>query len=838
MKNSSLFVLVLILTLFCLLQTGFPQTGLITGKVIDSKTREPLAGVNIVVNEPGRIGTISDLQGNFLIKIPVGSYSLKASLLGYKTLVKTDVIVRSDYETWVDILLTEAVLTTGEVIVKADYFDKSITQNNLSTIILSPEEVRRSPGSSLDVQRILQGMAGVSFSSDRNNELIVRGGAPDETLVILDNMEIHSINHFPDEYNSGGAVNMINVALLQNIQFCTGGFISRYGDKLSSVMNIETRDGTRTNSFNGNINISSAGVGAILEGGINNGKGSWLISARNSFLSLIKDAIGKSAVPQYYDVQCKLVYDLSDKHTLSFSGIYGKDKIKEDNDFEDENTLKAGQIDSVSQTLEDIRQSQYAIGLTIKSLWNKNLYSLFTIYCNNYHFDLNETDYFSSLSYDAAGNLIHSHLLAKDLAYNDVHDNGEIALKGEFVWNVNSSNELNLGASLKTIRYDQNIFYGGDSSRYDINYDGWNTPDDIYVFENPSTIKSLLEFFKSYKTYFFINDKIKLLNDRLLLNLGLRYDYFNYSGNGNLSPRLSLSYSLIQDMTTINLAYGNYYQAHTLPDYSDKFNSDINRNLKNTFARHLVIGFDQILADGLKLTIEGYYKKYSDIPVPEEFIHYNDRTFRSEKYVNIGSKYSYGIDLLIQQKLVNDFFGTLAYSRMWSRYEDPRIGMSGKSYTSEYEYPDVLTVICGKRFEELRSRLDRAPFYIKYPSYILPFSDDMEISIRWRFATGRPYTPKLFVTTEQHSEAGLRWTKGSWISVDEINSERYPDYHRLDIGFNSRYNFSGWSLSIYFSIENVYNRHNVARIRYKADGQTEEVYQFSLLPVIGLEIQL
>jgi len=837
MKISGLFITVLFLLENVFISLVVAQTGIITGRITDSKTREPLIGATLIINELANVGAVSDTVGSFYIKVPAGSYSLKASMIGYTPVVKTDVIVRTESEVKLIIQLSETTISVDEVTVKADYFDKSVLENNLSTIILGAEEVKRSPGSSLDVQRILQGMAGVSFSTDRTNELIVRGGSSDENLVIMDDMEIHSINHFPDEYSSGGAINMINIALVQDIQFSTGGFISKYGDKLSSVMNISTREGTRNNSLDGNVNLSMAGAGVILEGSLNKGRGSWLISMRNSFMDLIKNAIGKSSVPKYYDMQYKLVYDLSSKHTLSSSGIYGRDRIFEEDESDDTKLSLAGKTDSVSQFNEDIKQYQYAAGITLKSIWKNNFYSVFTISCNNYHYDVNETEQFVSLQYNAGGNVFQSNILKDKVVYDDKHDNGEGVFKGEFVWNINKSQELNFGASFKTIRYKQNIFFGGDSSRYDTALNGWNTPDDIYVADQSSNLEFDIKFFNNLKNYLFINDKIKFLGDRLILNLGLRYDYFSYSSKGNLSPRISASFSLIPEFTSINFAYGDYYQAHSFPIYSDRYKSEVNKHLKNTHSRHFVLGVEQILSDGLRLTLEGYHKKYSDIPVSEEFIHSDDRTFRSEKYMNVGEKYSYGLDLFVQQKLVKDFFGTFAYSWMQSKFEDPRIGKEGNEYASEFEYPHVFTLILGKRFSDLRNELDKMPFYLKYPSYILPFSNDMEISLRWRYANGRIYTPKIFVTTEQYYEGGTRWSKGSWITVDEINSKRYPDYHRLDIAFNSRYNFTSWSLSIYLSIQNIYNRKNVAKHRYNPDGIQENVHQFSLFPVAGIEIQ-
>lgn len=815
----------------------FSQSGIITGSVVDSKTREPLVGVNIMVNELENAGTASDIDGKFIIRVPVGSYSLRASLVGYTPVIKTDVIIKTGYEAVVQIQLSEMTLKIDEVTVMADYFDKSSIENNLSTITLGTEEIKRSPGSAIDFQRILQGMAGVSFSTDRTNELLVRGGAPDENLTILDNIEIHSTNHFPNEYNSGGAVNMVNIDLIQNIQFSTGGFISKYGNKLSSVTNITTREGTRNSVLDGNINISMAGFGGVLEGAINNGKGSWLFSARNSFLSLLKDAIGLSAVPVYNDMQFKLVYDLSSKHKLSLSVIYGNDILDEESDPDNSDYALAGKIDSVSLSIENIKQYQYAAGATLKSLWNNSFYSLFTLYHYNYHTKAAETEQFFSRNYNSDGDVFQSKLLNEITEYKALGDIGEVGVKTEFVWNIRKSQELNLGGGIKTDRFKREIYVGANTTRYDTENDGWATPDDIYIIEPSSEIIYNINLFDNIKAEAFVNNKLRLFNDRLVLNIGLRYDYFSYSGKGNISPRLSASYYIIPALTSLNFAYGEYYQTQNYLTYSDRYKSDINKNLKNTHSSHFVLGLEHIMDEGLKIALEGYYKNYMDIPVSEEFILYNDRTFRSEKYLNIGKQKSYGIDLSIQQKLAKSYYGTLAYSRMWSKFKDPRIGKEGKEYPSDYEYPHVLTIILGKRFSNLRDRLNEAPLYIKYLSYLLPFSNDMEISARWRYASGRVYTPRTFKTNEQYYEGEIRWSKGIWVSGEDINSARFPDYHRLDISFSSRYNFSKWSLSVYLSIENIYNRENVARYRYNADGSKEIVGQFSLFPVAGIEME-
>jgi hypothetical protein len=828
---------VLFIFLFFCFGAVFAQQSLIAGRVEDASSGEILIGANVVVNERSNTGGATDANGNFRISVPVGSYSIKVSSVGYAPMVKTDVIVKSGKESFVVIKLNPTNVELNEVVVQSDYFDKSIQVNNLATVVLSSEEIRRSPGSAQDFQRILQGMAGVSFSNDQNNELLVRGGSPNENLTVYDNMELHSTNHYPNEMNSGGPINMVNVDLIENIQFSTGGFISKYGDKLSSVMSIETREGTRNSLLKGNVNLSMAGAGVILEGGINNGKGSWVFSARKSYIDLIAGSFGLTAIPKYYDFQFKAGYDLSPMHHLSISGIYGNDKILFDGEADVTREWLANGKDSVGYNRIDVKQSQFAIGTSLKSIWSKNFYSLVTVYHNNFKYFVDVDENYVQRSFDASGKSYDHQLLNSRKIVQDNHHAGILAGKSEFVWKLSNEHELSFGGYLGSGDFVQDVYVFGDSARYWLSrFNAWS-PTVVTPFSQMTTD---IKYFDHQKYYVFANDKIKFFDDRVLLNIGFRYDYFSYSEKGNVSPRVSASYYIIPGITNFNLAYGEYYQTQSYPTYGPLYgkneDANVNRYLRNTHARHYVAGFEHILDDGLKVTLEGYYKQYSDIPVTEQFIHFFDRMYRSNITVNTGKQNAYGIDLMIQQKLVEDYYGTLSYSKMLSKMKDPRIGREGKEYTSDYEFPNILTLIFGKRFADLRKNLDEMPFYIKYPSMILPFSDDMEISVRYRYASGKVYTPKEWKTDEQYYEGGVRWSKGNWVENDEINSARYPDYHRLDIALNSRYNFEKWSLSVYLSIQNLYNRKNIAGYQYNSDGTRDNIYQFSLLPVAGIEV--
>ncbi len=828
MSRTKIFFLFLIISFSNILS----QTSLISGKIEDATNGESLIGVNIIVNEINGLGTATDIDGKFKLQIQPGSYSLKISYIGYNPIVKTDVVVLAGKETFLNIKLTPSAIQINETVVRADYFDKSIQTNNLATVMLSPEEIRRSPGSIQDFQRILQGIAGVSFSDDKNNELLVRGGSPNENLTLLDEMELHSTNHFPNEFNSGGPINMINVDLIENIQFSTGGFISKYGDKLSSVMQITTREGTRSSYLSGNVNLSIAGYGGIFEGKINDGKGSWVISARKSYINLIAGAVGLTAVPYYYDFQFKVAYDLSSSQKLSWSGIYGNDKILIEGESDEEDKSKAGVIDSVGIERVDVKKYQYATGLTLKSIWQKNIYSSTTLYFNKYYNDVKVDEDFTVRNYDDNGKLNLGSIINKRNIYDDISHNSTLALKNEWYWNLDNTNELSFGGSVATGDFIQTLHITENLSRYFINGQ-WTPP----VIVPESNLDYNIKLFDNYKYYAFINDKIKLLNSRLILNAGLRYDYFSYSNKGNISPRFSGTYFIIPGQTNISFAYGEYYQTQSYPTYGDREKSDINRYLKNSHSRHFVAGIEHIIDDGLKLNLEAYQKTYYDLPISEEFIHYTDRTFRSNKQLNIGKQTIQGIDLMIHQKLVKDYFGTLAYSRMWTKYEDPRIGYEDKTLISDYDFPHVFNLVIGKRFKDMRTELDKSFFLIKYISYILPFSDDMEISLRWRYASGKPYTQRYWTETEQYYEGGTRWSKGNWRPVNQINNARFPDYHRLDIAFNSRFNFDNWSIAIFLSIQNLYNRKNIAGYQYNSDGTVTTIYQFAFLPVVGIDVR-
>ncbi|MFZ4619265.1 MAG: TonB-dependent receptor [Bacteroidota bacterium] len=843
---KSIIVILLLSSLFLAAQEKQIH-GSIQGQLIDGTTNQPLVGVNILIVERPSSGAVSDASGNFTItQIPVGEYSIRATLIGYQQAVLTNVVVSTGRSTKVKLRMKEDAVQVGTVEVRADYFSTEGTIAPVSTIGLNGAEVKRSPGSAQDMQRIVQNLPSVANSNDQNNELIVRGGSPDENLTVMDNIEIPTTNHYPNQFNSGGPINMVNVDLIEDIRFSTGGFPAQYGDKLSSVMDISLREGDKERTIAGNALAHFAGAGGVLEGGFAGGKGTWIFSGRQSFLETLDQivgitALGITAVPKYYDLQAKMTYELSPTQKLIINGIYGDDKIIINGTPDEANDQKLNVHDSTGVENVDVVTRQFAVGATLRSLFGAEGYSLFTLYALGNNYDVFVTEDFTDRIYDAQGKVTSFKKLISNPVFTNRSQERLLGAKYDLLYHMNDGNELMIGGQvLTTVNFANDVYFNSDTLRFDLNGDG--------VFEIPQStftngrVKRDLTFGEEYKFGGYISDRITI-SDQLTATAGVRYDYFTYSGKGNVSPRFNLSYELLPMTTRLNVAYGEYYQTQSFPTYGDNTGTEKNRHLENSHSRHAVIGIEHILDEGLKATLEAYYKTYDDLPVSEEFIRASDITFRSDKKESAGKRTSRGIELFVQQKQVEDYYGTFSLSYSKTTTEDPRLNLPGfpsvnqKEYPADYDFPFLLTLVGGKVVHDVRKTLDDAPFYIKYPSYILPLSDDMEFSIRFRYSSGKPYTKREYTSTIQRREGGITWSKGTWHASNIVNAERYPDYHRLDLQWLSRWHNEGYNVVMVVALQNVYNRANVAGYQYLSDGTRNTIYQFSFFPVVGASIE-
>jgi hypothetical protein len=478
--------------------------GSITGSVTDRETQSPISEAAVLVVNT-EFKTVTNSEGRFVFtNIPLGNYEIRVSGLGYETFVQTDVVVLSSRPANVEIQLLISGITTQQIDVEGKYFQKS-TDVSTSSYNLDFEEIRRTPGAVEDISRMVQVMPGVSPANDQRNDLIVRGGSPAENLTMIDGIEIPNINHYPTQGSSSGPIGMINVKFINDVNFSTGGFSARYGDKLSSVMDIRFREGYRK-KFLSDINLSTAGFGGIFEGPLFSQKGSFLFSVRKSYLNLIKGAIRLAAVPDYWDFNLKTVYDFNRNTKLTFSGVGGIDNISFEGDASDvSNDNPYGKAKG--------NQQQFTAGFNLKNLFRKGYVQ--TVLSNSSGFTYYE-----------------NHDLRTDALkfYYDSYES-DFNLKSEMLYQLNSANNIIIGASGRYIKFKNETFYIADTTAFG---------DPI-----PETNVNVKDTYQ--KASVFSQYTLKLFSGKLIVNTGLRFDYFSgINDNATVSPRFGLSWSILR----------------------------------------------------------------------------------------------------------------------------------------------------------------------------------------------------------------------------------------------------------------------------------------------------
>ncbi|MFC2119944.1 TonB-dependent receptor domain-containing protein, partial [Bacteroidota bacterium] len=562
MKSS-----IIILILFILSTVSLAQENTVTiyGKVVDKFTQQPLPVANVLVLNTN-YGASTDLNGKFEIRnIPFGEYQLRASILGYKSIVKTDVMIMSGFSPEVIFELEEEAIELENIVVKSDYFETS-RLDLISTRGFNYEEIRRSAGGFEDVIRALSVLPGVAQADGGRNDLIVRGGAPSENLYLVDGYKVQNINHFGTQAATGGPLSYINLDFVSGTTFSTGGFSVNNGDKLSSSLAIDLRNG-RQDRIGGKATISASQFGLNVEGPISNSS-QFIFSARRSYLDFIFKAADFSFVPEYWDILGKADFEIDESNSLSLLVISAIDNINYFNDTEDQRYDNSRIIGS--------EQLQYLAGLKYRHLIDNGFINL-SLSRNFVDYDTQQRD----------------SLLVP--VYLNKSKEIENTFNAELTYKLSNKSDLTLGGDAKLINFEANILLPNYQTTF-----GDSLP--TAALDTTNTY---------YKGAVYLNYNTVLF-DRIISNLGVRGDYFNaLDDKFYFSPRLSVSY-LLTDITRINFSTGIYYQS---PSYLWLVGDEINTQLKNMRVNQFILGFDHYLNSDALIKVEGFYKDYSDYAV-------------------------------------------------------------------------------------------------------------------------------------------------------------------------------------------------------------------------------
>ena len=303
--------------------------GNLSGRVIDSETGFGLEGATIQIQNSD-FYTITDQNGNFKIAdIPTSSFNVTASFIGFKSQTKFNVIVKSAGNQSLQYILNPSSEILDEVIVLESPFKTSF-ETPLSTQTFSAVEIETYPGGNNDITKVIQSLPGISPSiGGFRNDIIIRGGGPNETVFYLDGIEIPNINHFSTQGSSGGPVGLINVAFIKDVTLSTSSFGAEYDNALSGVLSFEQKD-ANLERISGNFRIGSSEAGLTFEGPLKlfkNKETSFIVSVRRSYLQFLFKAIGLSFLPDYWDYQMKIKHKIDDFNYLNFIGIGSVDEL-------------------------------------------------------------------------------------------------------------------------------------------------------------------------------------------------------------------------------------------------------------------------------------------------------------------------------------------------------------------------------------------------------------------------------------------------------------------------------------------------------------------------------
>jgi len=746
MKRTTTTLLLLI-TLICHI-SGQTNAGVVKGRVYNSKTNEgvPFATVQVWGTT---IGAVTDFDGNFLFTgIKPGYVELRASSVGFKPFITSALLVTNSNEVSIDIPLEEIAIGLGEVVIKASPFLKKI-ETPVSARIIGIDEIEKNPGGNRDISRVIQSFPGVASTPAFRNDVIVRGGGPNENRFYIDNVEIPYLNHFSTQGASGGPVGIINVDFVQSVDFISGAFPASKGNALSSVLNFTFLDGNKEKmKFRATVGASDLGLTIDGPTGKNS---SLLLSVRRSYLQFLFSALGLPFLPNYTDFQFKYRVRLDDKNELSILGLGAKDDFRLNTDA-DETEYQRYILDYIPVQ----EQYSYTTGIVYKH-FRKSGYDTWVL-SRNY---LNNSQYKYAGNIEADTNRLLDYLSGE----------GEIKARFERTIIGDKGLRINFGTGYEYAHYRNStyrLFYSLTGER-ELEY---NTNLKFSKFN---------AFGQISRPYF---------NEKLKLSLGVRTDLNTWSGNMSnpltqLSPRFSASYSL-NDKLNLNFNIGRYFQLppYTAMGYSDLSGAFINKenNLKYIQSDHLVGGIEFIPTENIQLTLEGFYKNYSKYPfsvrdsVPLSSKSADYGIFGDEALVSTSDGRAYGVELLGRLKEFKKTNLVFSYTFVRSEFR----GVDSRWIPSSWDNRHLFNITATKKFNR-----------------------NWDLGFKWRFVGGAPYTP--YDLEKSSLKAAWDLQGQGYPDYSLFNSVRLKAFHQLDIRVDKQYYFKGWSLMLYADVQNVYN---------------------------------
>ena len=729
----------LIITLLICTTSSAQITVVIKGKVLDEKGA-PIFGATVYLDT--NQGNYTEEDGSFeIMDVIPGSYNLTASFVGYEAQTKFNIIVKSKGNPSFNFILTVSSEELDEVVISNQNTISRPKETPLSTQSLSAVEIATYPGGNNDVVQVAQTLPGVSPSvGGFRNDLIIRGGAPNETVYYLDGMEVPNINHFATQGSAGGPVGLLNVSFISDVTLSTSAFGAQYDNPLSGVLQFKQRDGNQS-QLNTNLRVSATDAALTLEGPLfkkeqKESKTSFLLSVRRSYLQALFELIGLPIRPNYWDYQYKVSHQIGEYNDLYILGLGSIDDftVEAPNEF-DENAQ------AILEQAPFIEQKTNSIGVTWKRRFKDKSGFMHTTVSNNRLENIFTT-------------------------YQDTQNQIGVIFKNDAV-----ESETKLRYTLIKFVNDWKLI-GGFNTQYSYYTNNTqNTTDGIFFNTEIDFIKYGL-FFNGTKSFF---------NDKLDISLGFRMDDDSFTTNDNLfstfSPRLSLTYEFIENWR-ISTTVGRYFKLppYTILGFRDQNNRLSNQDVSYTQSDHYVIGLQYIPSPSAIISLEGFYKQYRDYPVSvldRVSLANKGADFEvlgNEDVETIGKGRSYGLEFQYQQKLTNHFYSIFSYTYFFSEFT----GFDTSVYRpSVWDSRHLVSFVGGYKLKK-----------------------NWEICSRYRFAGKTPFVPVVLnQTLTSYPEIILDYNR--------LGEEKLAIFSQLDVRIDKKWNYPEWTLNIFFEVQNM-----------------------------------
>ncbi|MCX6243978.1 MAG: TonB-dependent receptor [Bacteroidetes bacterium] len=770
-----LLISIILISLPVSAQKEKPKTHTISGRVTDSQNGESLIGATIYVSEM-KTGAVSDIYGNYSVTLPVGQYTVVISYIGYSTVQKT---ITLDKDVTLKVELSVRQENLKEVEISSERNNKNVLRPEMSTFKMDIKTIETIPAlfGEVDIIKAIQLLPGVQSVSEGSSGFSVRGGAPDQNLILLDGANVYNASHML------GFFSVFNNDAIKDVKLYKGDIPPAYGGRLSSVLDIHMEEGnSKKLEINGGIGLISSRL--TIEAPILKDRCSFIVSGRRTYADLYLPLSSNKALQNnklyFYDLNAKINYKFGDKDQIFLSGYFGRDVFK--------NQFAGMQWGNGTGTLR------------WNHLFTKKLFGNFSAVYSDYRYRI---DGGSGSESDVTAFQWNASL--KD-----------IGVKGDFSYFANTKNTIKFGVSATYHIIDPGVAKGTGSSVFN----------EISVQHN-----------YALETGLYAGNEERL-GDYFTLKYGLRFSMFqnvgpdtvfqydaNYNTSGNtaynsgtfyhtyygLEPRVGLLFS-VNDKSSVKASYSRTNQYMQLAQNSTVGTPlDIwfpaSPNVKPQISDQVALGyFRNFRRNTIETSCEVYYKWMQHVIDFKDYavLLLNDTL---EGQLRIGKAWSYGAEFLVRlnEKKLNGWV-SYTYSRVFRQVAEIN---NGNFYPAPYDKPHNVAIVLNYRI-----------------------SKRFLVSANWVYSTGNPLTFPI-----GRAEIGGK----IFPIYSDRNAYRYQAYHRLDLSmtFYSKQKPGrkfAWDLNA--SIYNVYNRHNTWSIEFVQDKvnpnvtSAERVYLFGIIPSV------